>query len=223
MLGSSMLLNVAVVAGCFFVGGIPVGLLIARVNGIDDIRKYGSGNIGASNVLRTVGLKAGLAVWLVDVAKGALPTLLAGYLLGYGSWYHAAAGFATILGHCFSPYLRFIGGRGVASSLGVLLALDWRVGLAAFAVWTGVTAATRYISLGSILAALSATAWYWLFTRAADIHVSLFVCVVALGLLVIVRHVPNIGRLLAGTEAKIGQKAGESAEGAADGAEPEDA
>ena len=221
MLGSSMLVNVAVVTVCFLAGGVPVGLLIARANGIDDIRKYGSGNIGASNVLRTVGLKAGLEVWAVDVAKGALPTLLAGCMLGYGSWWHGAAAFATILGHCFSPYLGFSGGRGVASSLGALLAIDWRVGLCVFALWIGVTAATRYISLGSILAGLSAGAFYWLFNGIE--LMPMLVCAAAIGLLVIVRHAPNIQRLLSGTESKIGQKAAELAEESADGAEPDDA
>ncbi len=217
---AAMLGNVAMVISCFLVGGVPVGLLIARANGIDDIRKYGSGNIGASNVLRTVGLKAGLEVWLVDVAKGALPTLLAGWVLGYGSWYHGAAAFATILGHCFSPYLGFRGGRGVASSLGVLLAIDWRVGLCVFGLWIGVTAATRYISLGSIVAALSAGAFYWLFNGTE--RMEMLVCAAAVGLLVTVRHAPNIGRLLSGTENKIGQKAAELAEESADGAAPDD-
>jgi len=209
-----MVTNLAAVVGCFLVGGIPVGLLIARACGIDDIRKYGSGNIGASNVLRTVGARPALVVWLVDIAKGALPTLVAATLLQLGGWWYASAAFATILGHCFSPYLRFAGGRGVATSLGVLLALDWRVGVLALSIWIVLTFVTRYISLSSILAALSATPLYWLFSGTADIE--LLVCILTMGLLIAVRHAPNIGRLLSGTETKVGQKAKELQEDAED-------
>ncbi len=209
-----MPVKVAALVGCFLVGGIPAGLLIARACGIDDIRKYGSGNIGASNVLRTVGAKAALVVWLADVAKGVVPTSLAGGVLQLEGWWYAAAALATILGHCFSPYLGFRGGRGVATSLGVLLALDWRVGLSAFAVWIMLTVITRYISLSSIVAALSATLLYWLFNGTA--HSELLACILAMGLLIAVRHAPNIGRLLSGTETRIGQKAKELQEEAED-------
>ncbi len=215
-----MLINVAALVGCFLVGGIPVGLLIARACGIDDIRKYGSGNIGASNVLRTVGARPALVVWLVDIAKGALPTLVVGTLLHVAAWWYAGAAFAIVLGHCFSPYLGFSGGRGVATSLGVLLALDWRVGTLALSIWIILTFVTRYISLSSILAALSATPLYWFFDRAANIE--LLVCVLAMGLLIVVRHTPNIGRLLSGTETRIGQKAKELQDETEDEQQPDE-
>ncbi len=202
-------INIVVLVACFFVGGIPVGLLVARACGIADIRKYGSGNIGASNVLRTVGVKAGLAVWLADALKGGLPTWLAGVVLGAGGWWHAAAALMTVTGHCFSPYLGFKGGRGVASSLGVLIGLDWRVGLVAFGIWLVVIFATRFISLASIIGAASASVLYPAFVTGDDYSPALQVCVIALGLLVIIRHEPNIRRLLAGTESRIGQKAKE--------------
>ena len=155
-----MMIGIAAVVVCFVVGGIPFGLLIARGFGIADIRNYGSGNIGASNVLRTVGAKAALLVWLADVAKGAGPTLAAAAVLGYGGWWHAGAALATIAGHCYSPYLGFSGGRGVATTLGVVLALDWRVGLAGLAMWILLILVCRIISISSVVAVLCCTPVY---------------------------------------------------------------
>ena len=198
-----MWLGPVVVAACFLIGGLPAGLLIARSYGIADIRRYGSGNIGASNVLRTVGVKPALVVWLVDIAKGALPTVAAGIVLQHGDWWHASAAFATVVGHCFSPYLGFRGGRGVATGLGVMIAIEWRAGLLAFAIWIVLTAITRYISLSSVLAALSCSPLYLLFGGDSK---PLLVCVVSMGVLITVRHMPNLRRLLAGTEHKIGQR-----------------
>lgn len=204
-----MVINTLVLVACFLIGGIPVGLLIARACGIPDIRRYGSGNIGASNVLRTVGAKAGLTVWVVDALKGGLPTCIAGVLLGAGGWWQAGAALATVLGHCFSPYLGFKGGRGVASSLGVLIGLDWRLGLSAFGIWLVVIIATRYISLASIIGASSAVPLYWAFSSGGEYSVALHVCVAVLALLILIRHAANVRRLLAGTETRIGQKAPE--------------
>lgn len=209
-----MWLDPAVLIGCFLVGGIPAGLLIARAYGISDIRKYGSGNIGASNVLRTIGVKPALLVWLVDIAKGAVPTIAAATLLEAGDWWHAGAALATVLGHCFSPYLRFRGGRGVATGLGVILGLDWRAGVLAFAIWILLTLITRYISLSSVVAALSCSPVYVLFNGLSN--APLLACVVAMGLLITARHGPNIQRLLAGTESKIGQRACSSQDGLED-------
>ena len=197
-----MWLGPAAVVTCFLLGGIPAGLLIARAYGIADIRLYGSGNIGASNVLRTIGIKPALLVWLVDITKGAVPTIAAGMLLPNEQWWYSASAFATVMGHCFSPYLGFRGGRGVATGLGIMIAVEWRAGLLAFALWIVLTAITRYISLSSVLAALSCTPLYLLL---ADWSIPLLLCVILMGLLITVRHVPNIRRLLAGEEHKIGQ------------------
>jgi len=205
-------LPIALVAVAYLVGGIPIGVLVSQGRGLD-IRKYGSGNIGASNVLRTLGVKAGLAVWLADVAKGLLPVLgarlvLASIVTGdqMELWVSLVA-LAVVAGHCFSPYLKLAGGRGVSTSLGALLAIDWRVGGLVLAVWIVVIAVSRYISLSSILAALSAPL---LFTLYADSRYYLILGIV-LAILVIERHRPNIGRLMTGTERKIGQKAEEIA------------
>ena len=200
-------LPIALVALAYLVGGIPIGVLVSQSRGVD-IRQYGSGNIGASNVLRTLGVKAGLAVWLADVAKGLLPVLwsrlvLASMVTGEQMelWVSIVA-LAVVVGHCFSPYLKLAGGRGVSTSLGALLAIDWRVGGVVLAVWIVVVALSRYISLGSILAAVSAPL---LFTLYADSPYYLALGII-LAILVIERHRPNIGRLMTGTERKIGQK-----------------
>jgi glycerol-3-phosphate acyltransferase PlsY len=138
-------LAVATVAGSYLIGGIPIGLLIARSRGVD-LRKIGSGNIGATNVFRALGAKLGLLSFALDVLKGFLPPLLAARALGVTGWALGAAGMATVVGHCFSPYLRFAGGKGVATSLGIALALYWPAGAFPFALWIAITAVTRYVS-----------------------------------------------------------------------------
>ena len=200
-------LPIALVALAYLVGGIPIGVLVSQSRGVD-IRQYGSGNIGASNVLRTLGVKAGLAVWLADVAKGLLPVLWLRPLLtstatiGPMELWTSLVALAVVMGHCFSPYLRLAGGRGVSTSLGALLAIDWRVGGVVLAVWIVAVAVSRYISLGSILAAVSAPLLFTLYT-----HSLYYLALgVILAILVIERHRPNIGRLMTGTERKIGQK-----------------
>ena len=194
---------IASVLVAYVVGGIPIGVLVAQAQGVD-IRRQGSGNIGASNVLRTLGTKAGIIVWLADVVKGLLPVVGARLAMGSSEPLLSLVGLSAVAGHCFSPYLKLRGGRGVSTSLGVLLGLDWRVGLSAFAVWLLVVVGTRYISLASILAAVSGPI---LFALYADSRYYLALGV-GVALLLIERHRPNIRRLLAGTETKLGQKAG---------------
>ena len=207
----------AVIASYLF-GGIPIGLLVGRAKGVDDIRKYGSGNIGASNVLRVIGVKAGLFVWAVDALKGLLPVLVARYVLfPLGSstshagivggpdghaWWLAAVGVAAMAGHCFSVFLRMTGGRGVSTSLGVILGLDWRAGLICFACWIVIVALVRYISLASMIGTALATPLLHLFAAPPP----LVLAVATIAAIVIIRHIPNIRRLLDGTERKIGQK-----------------
>ncbi|MEN6644251.1 MAG: glycerol-3-phosphate 1-O-acyltransferase PlsY [Armatimonadia bacterium] len=190
------------IIGAYLFGGTPIGLLVGRAKGIDDIRKYGSGNIGASNVLRVIGVKAGLLVWLTDALKGFIPVAIAAWVLHLGGWWLAGVAVAAIVGHCFSIYLRFTGGRGVSTSLGVIIGLDWRVGLICFAAWIIIVAITRYISLGSMVGCALSVPIMWLLGR----EVFLIVACVAIALIVIWRHTPNIQRLLAGTERKIGHK-----------------
>lgn len=159
--------GLAAVVTAYLFGGIPIGLLVGRAHGIADIRQHGSGNIGASNVLRLLGAKLGLMVWLLDVLKGYLPVALATYLLHLEGWWVAAAAMAAIAGHCFSPYLRLTGGKGVSTSLGVIIGLDWRAGLICFAAWIIVVALSRYISLGSMVGSALAAPMLWLFRQSS--------------------------------------------------------
>lgn len=181
---------------------MPVGLLVGRTKGIADIRKYGSGNIGASNVLRVIGVKAGVFVWFVDALKGFIPVAVGMYLLGLTGWSLAFVAVAAMSGHCFSPYLRLTGGRGVSTSLGVIIGLDWRVGVICFLFWILIVAITRYISLGSMLAASSSVPLLWVL----EAKTPYIAGAGTIALIVLIRHIPNIQRLLSGTERKIGQK-----------------
>lgn len=189
------LLIVAGVSG-YLLGSIPFGLLLSRLFGHGDIRKIGSGNIGATNVLRTGSKPLAAGTLLLDAAKGS-----AAVLLFMGSNQNAAliAGFAAVLGHNFPVWLKFRGGKGMATTLGVLMAASWPVGLLACATWLVVALAARISSL-SALAALAAAPFYafWLNDRGT------VVLAAALAVLGFIRHHANIGRLIRGEEPKIG-------------------
>jgi len=135
----------------YFVGSLPIGLAVGKlVRGID-VRDFGSGNIGASNVWRTLGPVWGIVVFALDVCKGLGPTLLARHQPHAPGWLPVAAGVAAVLGHNFSPFLRFKGGKGVATTLGVAFGLSWAAALVGFAVWGICLAVTRYISVASVV------------------------------------------------------------------------
>jgi glycerol-3-phosphate acyltransferase PlsY len=203
---------VATALAAYLLGGIPIGLLVGRAKGIDDIRKHGSGNIGATNVLRVIGVKAGLTVWILDCLKGALPVLVARHALGLGSGALGVVAVAAVTGHCFSPYLKFTGGKGVATGLGAMLGLSWPAGLCAFLLFVVVVWRSRYISLGSILGALSVPVFMALFRTPAE----QIACAVAIALLIVFQHRGNIQRLRAGTERKFGERTDPSPAPAAD-------
>ena len=194
-------------AGSYLVGSIPFGVLIGRAWRGVDVRKHGSGNIGFANVLRVLGPGPAFVVLLGDAAKGLAPVLVGRALLHSWSvpepdlWLLAVA-LAPILGHSFSVFLGFRGGRAVATTAGALLGMCWPAALVAVGVWLLVAGATRYISLGSMFAAGAVP--LYLALSGARFEWGLFWSAVA-GL-VIARHIPNLGRLLEGTEAKIGQK-----------------
>ena len=182
----------------YLLGTIPFGLILTRAAGLGDVRKIGSGNIGATNVLRTGNKKLAAATLLLDALKGTAAVLLAVALLGPDAAPAAAVG--AVLGHCHPPWLGFRGGKGVATSLGVFLALSVWVFLAAALGWLLVAKITRISSAGALggLAIALLAAWA-LEVPAVAIAVTLIV------LYVYVRHHANIGRLLAGTEPRIGQ------------------
>ena len=194
----------------YLLGGIPIGLYVGRAKGIPDIRKYGSGNIGATNVLRVLGVRAALVVWFADCLKGLVPVLLARHVFGLELWPLAIASGAAIAGHCFSPFLGFTGGRGASTGFGVMLGLYWPVGLGTFLVFVAVVARSRYVSLGSMLAAVSAPVWMLVFLLPspdlAGHTAPYFVAGVSTAAMIIHQHAPNIQRLRAGTERKIGQR-----------------
>lgn len=180
----------------YLAGSVPFGLLLARLGGAGDIRSIGSGNIGATNVLRTGRKGLALATLLADIAKGGLPTIIAFWLLGPDI--AVVVGLGAVLGHCFPVWLKFRGGKGVATAAGVILALTPLVLPIVLAVFIAVVWATRYVSLGSCLGALAAPVAAWLLgaVQAAELYL-------VLGLVVVVMHRANIHRLLKGEESKL--------------------
>lgn len=190
------------VLGAYLLGSVPFGLLIGWWRGVD-VRERGSRNIGATNVLRVVGKAEAAATLVLDGLKGAAPVLAAG-VLGTGDTWAAAAGLSAVLGHCFPVFLRFRGGKGVATALGVLLGLNPLLGLAVLLTWLAVAYFSRYSSLAALMAALFAPFYYGLSFGADE---KLF-AVIAMSMLLGWRHSKNISNLLAGKESKIGSKAG---------------
>ncbi|WP_075996242.1 glycerol-3-phosphate 1-O-acyltransferase PlsY [Salaquimonas pukyongi] len=182
----------------YLLGAIPFGLIFARLAGLGDIRKIGSGNIGATNVLRSGRKGIAALTLLADMAKGALAAWLAGR---FGPDPAVIAGLGAFLGHCFPVWLKFKGGKGVATYVGVLLALAWQGALVFAGVWLAVAAVTRYSSLSALAATLAVPAvLYWM----GDIQVAeLFMLMSAL---VWLFHRQNIARLLSGSESRIGGK-----------------
>jgi glycerol-3-phosphate acyltransferase PlsY len=182
----------------YLIGALPFGLLLTRTLGLGDIRKIGSGNIGATNVLRTGNKLAALATLILDAAKGAVPVVLAYRYTGQDV--AVAVAFGAVLGHILPMWLLFRGGKGVATALGVLLAIAWPVGLIACATWLAVALTVRISSLSSLSSLLAAAIAAHFLT---DPQIT--VMAIAIGLFVATRHTPNIGRLLRGKEPRIGR------------------
>ncbi len=188
----------ALIAG-YLLGSVPFGLVVTRLAGLGDLRKIGSGNIGATNVLRTG--RRGLAALtvLLDGGKGTAAVLLAAT---YGPDTALMAALGAVLGHLFPVWLKFRGGKGVATTLGVLLALAWPVGLAAAATWLLVAVIVRISSAAALAAMALAPLWAWLIRE--DLQL-VQMCLI-LAALVWARHWQNIGRLIRGKEPKIGRR-----------------
>ncbi len=195
----------------YLLGSIPFGLLLTRLAGLGDIRKIGSGNIGATNVLRTGRKSLALATLLLDGGKGAVALLLVYWR--FGPDMALAAGMGAMLGHVFPIWLKFRGGKGVATALGTLLAAAWPIGALACATWLVVAGLFRISSLAALAALALAPVYAWLFDRASMpalgspivyVHTSALAALIAV--LVWLRHGANIKRILSGTEPKIGQR-----------------
>lgn len=207
-----MLADLALLVGGYLLGSIPFGVLIARAAGDVDLRGVGSGNIGATNVLRAVGKGAAALTLVGDIGKGTLAVALARWI-DPGAGVVASVGLAAVLGHLFPVWSGFRGGKGVATTLGVVLGAMPTVGGLLLLVWLAVAALTRYSSLAALVATAAMPLLAWLL----DGRPAMLALSGALLVLVFVRHRENIGRLLAGTEGKIGQKAGHAASGGSTG------
>ncbi len=226
----ALIMSVVFGAASYLIGSVNFSILLSRAIGGQDIRKSGSGNAGATNMLRTYGKKMGVITLLLDVLKGIVCVLAAVLFVNY---YHSAAaasvwesadlamyqsalslvsipyiaGVCVILGHNFPLYFGFKGGKGVATSLGVVLMLDWKAGLIIAVCAIAVMAVTRYVSLGSILGgAAYIIAEIIKMCVTGSFNVTELVCVIIIGGLLIIRHHANIKRLLSGTENKLGAK-----------------
>jgi glycerol-3-phosphate acyltransferase PlsY len=198
---------VAVVIGSYLIGSIPSGLIIGKLKRVD-IREYGSGNIGTTNVLRTLGAKYGAIVLVADVLKGVAAVLLARYIIETPTG-EMAAGFAAVAGHDWSLFLKFKGGRGVATSLGGLLPMAMPApmsGIAGIVVFTLVTLSSRYVSLGSIVGSTAAVVAMAVFLGLDRVPWQYLVYIAVVVALIIFQHRDNITRLRSGTESKLGQK-----------------
>ncbi len=197
----------AVVIGSYLIGSIPCGLVIGKLRGID-IRQYGSGNIGMTNVLRTLGTRYGVIAFIADMLKGVIAVLLARLIIDSPTG-QMAAGFAAVAGHDWSVFLKFKGGRGVSTSVGALFPmvmpapLSGVIGLAVFGL---IVALTRYVSLGSIMGSVSAIVAMAVFLGLDLVPWQYLVYVVVAVDLIIYQHRANISRLRSGTESKLGQK-----------------
>jgi glycerol-3-phosphate acyltransferase PlsY len=202
---------VATFVAAFLIGSIPIGYIIGRLFYRTDIRRQGSGNIGAMNALRTLGAAGAIAVLLLDAAKGFGPTIWAqGFFRGHldienfppsDQLMGSLVATGAILGHCFSPWLRFRGGKGVATSFGAVFALSWPAGIVAVSGWIAGAALTRYSSFGSLLGSALAPIAIFGFTR--SLPETAYGLLAAL--IIFVRHRDNIARLRAGTESPIGK------------------
>ena len=218
------------VAGAYVIGSIPFGVLLARTRGID-IRKHGSGNVGATNVGRVLGRRLGLACFVLDVGKGAIPVLVAGWyfqLLGRDtmatpatdSWWWLGVAFAALAGHMASVFLGFRGGKGVATAFGGLVAMWPTLGLAAlaaFAAWIMVVLPTRMVSLASMVAAIVLPAVAVWILLSADVPESIppsevwprrlpaIIVSSLIGAMILWRHRSNLARIISRTESRIGQ------------------
>ena len=198
--------NLTILVACFLVGGVPFGFIIGKCHGVD-IREHGSGNIGATNVLRTCGKPAGLLCFFLDALKGFGPVFAVTQFTDVTAFTMSAV-VGTVCGHIWTPYLQFRGGKGIATSAGALLAIAWIPVVVGLVSWILVVTATRYVSLGSIVAAASLPITGLLIGRGLPgepLPTPIVVLLSLLAVVAIARHHSNIKRLIAGTEIKLGQ------------------
>ena len=207
----AMFWSVCVVLLAYLLGSLSFAVIVSRAMRLDDPRSYGSGNPGATNVLRSGNKLAAILTLLLDAVKGVVAVLIARFLaerLGYGDGVVALAGLASFLGHLYPIFFRFQGGKGVATAAGVLLALNWVTGLGCLGTWLVIAVLTRYSSLAALVTALLAPVYFHFMHGDSQVVGA----VAVMSVLLIWRHRSNITKLLNGTESKLGSKAGKPAD-----------
>jgi len=190
-------LNILLVAiTSYLIGSVPFGLILAKLLGLGNLRDIGSGNIGATNVLRTGNKLAAILTLVFDLGKGTLAVLTAS--LFYGEAAAQIAGLASFLGHCFPVWLKFKGGKGVATFIGILLALYWPAGILTCLTWLSTAFISRISSLSALISSAASIFWIWLLDKPDTVFV-----ITTLTIFIWLRHRNNISRIIAGTETKI--------------------
>jgi glycerol-3-phosphate acyltransferase PlsY len=197
---SILMINIIAILAAYLIGSISSAIIVCRLMQLPDPRTQGSRNPGATNVMRIGGKKAAIITLLGDLLKGFIPVLLASYL-GFDALIVALIAFAAFLGHLFPIYFRFEGGKGVATALGCLLALNWQTGLCWIITWGLMAFIFRYSSLAALTASVLAPAYIWLFTG----NIIWVATVAIMGIILIARHRENIRKLVRGQESKIGR------------------
>jgi glycerol-3-phosphate acyltransferase PlsY len=218
----SFLVSLIFVVAAYLIGSLSFAVIVSRVMGLNDPRTYGSGNPGATNVLRSGSKAAAAVTLLLDAVKGWLPVVLVKWLgadLGLGDGTVALVGLAAFLGHLYPVFFGFVGGKGVATALGVLLGISGWLGLATALTWLIVAVFFRYSSLAALIASVFAPVYYVLCSGLVwDAEPPITAAVVVMAMLLIWRHRENIQRLMAGKESKLGQKKADAAKPAEAGA-----
>ena len=201
LVAQSLIMLALVLLLSFVCGSIPFGVLIGKSRGVD-VRAVGSGNIGTTNVWRALGPVAGGIVFALDVGKGIAGPLLGKWLIPDAEIGIAACGIAAVLGHTFSPFLGFKGGKGIATSLGAMLGLMPIVGLIIFAIWGAMLGLTRMISAASIVSCIALP----ILALLLGAPTPYFVVALLMGIVAFVKHIPNLKRIKAGVEPRVGHK-----------------
>lgn len=200
--------SVIAVTAAYLIGSLSFAIIVSRVMGIDDPRTFGSGNPGATNVLRTGSKKAAILTLLLDALKGYIPVAIAIWLtpkLGWSAYTITAVAVAAFAGHLYPLYFQFKGGKGVATSAGVLFAFSCWLGLAVIGVWLAVAVITRYSSLAALISAAVSPILYVIIFR-SHASMPILIAIVILAIMLIYKHKQNIKNLIGKTESKIGQK-----------------
>ena len=203
--------DLLILAACYFMGSIPFGVIIGKITRGVDIRDYGSGNIGATNAMRTLGAGPAILVLILDSAKGLFAVELCRHF-GMNPILISLGALLCVLGHTFSVFLNFKGGRAVAASFGVIIGLSPIIAGIAFGLWVSLVFLTRYVSIASILATLTVPL-LMIFWKSMHVPLAYQILASIAATAIVLKHIPNMKRLINGTESKIGQRVAIDKEG----------